>query len=108
MTRAHSFFSKAVRNAEILGIVLTHLIARTLLPRAAGVPATVAVAACPRSVDRTLLYNCSSLSCGSHEGRRSDRSSPTMLVTANRPTAARKNQQPVAAWTISLPSVKSE
>lgn len=38
--RAHSFFSKASWNAEILGIVLAHLIVRTLLP---GGAVTVAV-----------------------------------------------------------------
>ena len=39
--RAHSFFSKASWNAEIPGIVLAHLIVRTLLP---GGAVTVAVA----------------------------------------------------------------
>ncbi|MGW1750501.1 transposase [Streptomyces sp. NPDC002092] len=38
--RAHSFFSRASWNPEILGIVLAHLIARTLLP---GGAVTVAV-----------------------------------------------------------------
>jgi len=39
--RAHGFFSRSAWNAEILGIVLTHLIVRTLLPEGAAV--TVAV-----------------------------------------------------------------
>ncbi|MBS2531613.1 transposase [Catenulispora sp. NF23] len=40
--RAHSFFSRSAWNAEILGIVLAHLIVRTLLP-ADGTAVTVAV-----------------------------------------------------------------
>jgi hypothetical protein len=39
--RAHAFFSRSAWNAEVLGIVLAHLIVRILLP--AGAAATVAV-----------------------------------------------------------------
>ncbi|MBR7827910.1 transposase [Actinospica sp. MGRD01-02] len=39
--RAHAFFSRSAWNAEILGIVLAHLIVRTLLP--SGAVVTVAV-----------------------------------------------------------------